>query len=492
VEEHIAWTNQGIDPDASVARSPRIDPRYAQRLIVIALALLLGVTWLGVADTLRRAADWPRDAWIFGCSITLLLVALAITLLRLDRMTRQRERMTRQRELALDQERSALAEKTAQLEATLAGMSDGIMMVDATLRLLAWNDKFPDFTGVPPEILRPGASMEDILRAQTKAGEFGAVDVEQEVAHRMAVLRAGGRTGTMQRTRPNQRMLELRRNPIAGGGFVTLYADVTARHQSEERLRQAEKMAAVGRLTAGVAHDFNNLLSSIIGNAELLERDLGSNPRQAQRLALVLQSAERGSDLVQRLLAFSRKQPLNPVQVDLNDIVRGMQDLLRSTLGRSIQVEAALGEALWQALVDPVQLEHVILNLAINARDAMPDGGTLTIATTNLTGTPHGADLPAGDYVSVAVADTGTGMTEEVLRNAFEPFFTTKPEGQGSGLGLSQVYGTATQSGGGIRIDSAVGRGTTVTVILPRAAAAAEAEGGCLQGAAHAPEQQVS
>ena len=152
---------------------------------------------------------------------------------------------------------------------------------------------------------------------------------------------------------------------------------------------------------------------------------------------MILQTAGRGADLVRRLLAFSRKQELAPVLVDLNQVVRGMGDLLRATLGRAIRVETKLDERLWPALIDPVQIEHVILNLAINARDAMPDGGTLTIATANTTLGRHGAtiDLPAGDYVVVAVSDTGTGMTEEVLRNAFEPFFTTKPPGQGSGSG---------------------------------------------------------
>jgi signal transduction histidine kinase len=439
-------------------------PRLNRLLIVAALVLLLGLTWLGVAGAMRQAAEWVRDAWFFGCGISLLLLALAVSLLRLDRLARRRE-------VALSRERSALAEKTAQLEATLAGMSDGVMMVDAALCLLAWNDKFPDLTGVPRDALRVGMTMEEILRAQAASGEFGAVDVEAEVARRMALLRSGGSTGTMQRARPNGRILELRRNPIAGGGFVTLYTDATARQQAEERLRQAEKMAAVGRLTAGIAHDFNNLLSSIVGNADLLERDIGANPVLARRVGIIQQSAKRGADLVQRLLAFARKQPLDPIAVNLNGIVRGMQDLLQSTLGRAVQVEMALEPRLWPALVDPVQIEHVILNLAINARDAMPEGGALSIATANLTvqESVSAEDLPVGDFVSVAVSDTGAGMSEEVLRNAFEPFFTTKPAGHGSGLGLSQVYGLASQSGGGVRIDSALGQGTTVTVLLPRA-----------------------
>ncbi len=164
--------------------------------------------------------------------------------------------------------------------------------------------------------------------------------------------------------------------------------------------------------------------------------------------------------------------------VDLNQVVRGMGDLLRATLGRATRVETRLDESLWPALIDPVQIEHVILNLAINARDAMPEGGTLTIATANTTlaRTRTAIDLPAGDYVAVAVSDTGTGMSEEVQRNAFEPFFTTKPPGQGSGLGLSQVYGLASQSGGGVQIDSVVGKGTTVSLLLPRAAEDTDAD----------------
>jgi len=442
--------------------------RISAWAIGIALTLLLAFTWLAVAIPRPPPGNpGPSHApWILAGASTALLIALASMLWRLSRLARQRE-------VALADDRASLANKTAQLEATLAGMSDGIMMMDADLRLLAWNDRFADFAGVPRNILNVGVSLEDILRAQAEAGEFGPVDVEAEVDRRMGLLQTGGATGTMQRLRPGGRVLELRRNPLAGGGFVTMYADVTARQHAEQRARQAEKMAAIGRLTAGIVHDFNNLLSTVIGNAELLDRDIaaGGTPTPERRVALILQSAERGAELVQRLLAFARKQPLTPAAVDLNAIVRGMQELLQSTVGRAVRLGTSLADELWPALVDPVQLEHVILNLAINARDAMPDGGTLTIATANLrqSGEGDADDLPPGDYVSLAVTDTGIGMTEEVRRNAFEPFFTTKPEGEGTGLGLSQVYGLASQSGGGAEIDSTLGRGTTVRIFLPRA-----------------------
>lgn len=372
-------------------------------------------------------------------------------------------------------DQAMLAEKTRQLEATLAGMSDGIMMVDAELRLLAWNDRFPQFTGVPPELLRIGMPMQDMVRAQAQAGEFGPVDIEREVVRRMNVMRRISSTGTIERRRPNGQVIELRRNPLPGGGFVTLYTDVTARHAAEERMREAQKMAALGRLTAGVAHDFNNVLATIMGSAELLERQLSSDPGVARKLAAILHGAQRGADLVRQLLAFSRKQPLVPMAVEPNNVVRGMSELLRSTLGGAVRVETKLA-ARWPALVDPVQFEHVILNLAINARDAMPGGGLLTIATADVgLGAPlESAGVAAGDYVVVSVTDTGSGMAPDVQRQALEPFFTTKPPGRGSGLGLSQVYGVASQSGGGVRIDSALGHGTTVSVYLPRATGAPE------------------
>jgi signal transduction histidine kinase len=411
------------------------------------------------AEAMHPAADWEREALLFAAGITVLVVSMAALLLREEYAGRRRH--------------DSLARQRAILEATINGMSDGIVMVDGDLRLMAWNQRFPEFTGVPADILRIGLPMEEILRGQVRSGEFGPVDVKAEVARRLALLRAGATMGTFERSRPNGRHIEIRRNPLPGGGFVALYTDVTERRQTEERLRQAQTMAAIGRLTSGVAHDFNNLLSAISGNAETLHDQLSEHPTHARRLAVILQATGRGSDLVRQLLAFSRKQPLTPVKADLNDIVHGMDGLLRATLGGTIRIETRLDAGLWLAMVDRAQFEHVTLNLAINARDAMPDGGVLTIATGNasLGSADLATDLPEGDYVVVAVSDTGTGMTDEVLDSAFEPFFTTKPPGEGSGLGLSQVYGVATQSGGGVRIDSAVGKGTTVSVLFPRAAA---------------------
>ncbi len=418
------------------------------------------------AAMLRQSRSWDRAAQGFGAAFTVLVLLLAALL-------GQSIRAGRRREAALASDRAMLAEKTRQLEATLAGMSDGIMMVDADLRLLAWNDRFSDFTGVPRDLLQVGRPMQDMLRAQARAGEFGPVNVEAEVARRIELMLGTNTVGMLTRQRPNGQTIELRRNPLSGGGFVTLYSDVTARHAAEAGMRDAQKMAAVGRLTAGVAHDFNNVLASIIGSAELLERRLRGDPAHRTRIAVILHAAQRGADLVRQLLAFSRRQPLDPVAVELNNVVRGMSDLLRTTLGGVVKVETRLG-ARWPAWADPVQIEHVILNLAINARDAMPDGGTLTVASADvmLEQPLHAAGLAPGAYVAVSVSDTGTGMTPAVQQQALEPFFTTKPPGRGSGLGLSQVYGVARQSGGGVRIDSTVGRGTTVTVYLPRASAA--------------------
>jgi len=243
------------------------------------------------------------------------------------------------------------------------------------------------------------------------------------------------------------------------------------RERAEAALRQAQRIEAVGQLTGGVAHDFNNLLTVLIGNIELIHRTATLDPETTDRLAAMRTAAERGAMLTGGLLAFARRQPLAPRPVDLSAAIDAMKGLLHSALGPRMTIETRPTPGLWPAMIDPTQFELVILNLVINARDAMPMGGIVTIDTTNIhRGPPSGAEEPVeGDYVAVTVRDTGIGMAPEVQARAFEPFFTTKPPGAGSGLGLSQVFGTARQSGGGVQIDSAPGEGTAVSVYLPRA-----------------------
>lgn len=256
-----------------------------------------------------------------------------------------------------------------------------------------------------------------------------------------------------------------------------LRAEIAEREQAEAALLQAQKMEAIGQLTGGVAHDFNNLLTAVLANLELAAGRVTS--AAARRLVgNAERAARRGARLTEQLLAFSRKQRLDLKAIDLNTLVTRMGDLLFRTMGGTVRVETMLQKDLWPAVADAGQIEMVILNLAINGRDAMPDGGRLTVATANIgAGDPQRPrDLVPRDSVAISVSDTGTGMSEEVLAKAFEPFFTTKAVSQGTGLGLSQVYGVVQQSGGTIRIDTQLGRGTTVTVYLPRAEASAAAE----------------
>ena len=253
-----------------------------------------------------------------------------------------------------------------------------------------------------------------------------------------------------------------------------LLGQIQERERVESTLRQMQRLEAVGQLTSGVAHDFNNLLTVVLGNIGFLERGLaaaGVDGRLAQRLGYMRTAAERGAKLTDQLLSFSRRQRLEPRSLDLNESIAGMRDLLQSTLGGSIQIETMLKHGLWCALVDPTQLELAVLNLAINARDAMEVGGTLKVEIENVTLGPatYPEEPPAGDYVAIRVSDTGTGMAEDIRAKVFEPFFTTKGPSKGSGLGLSQVLGFAKQSGGGVRIEFRVGEGTSVYIYLPRA-----------------------
>ncbi len=250
-------------------------------------------------------------------------------------------------------------------------------------------------------------------------------------------------------------------------------SDITERKLAEEKLQQAQKMEAVGQLTGGVAHDFNNLLTVILGTLEFVRDRVAGDRTALEMIERGVKASERGAALTHRLLAFSRKQTLMPTTIDLASLTSGMSDMLRRTLGETIVIGIAATGGLWPCRADPAQLENALLNLAINARDAMPDGGQLTIKTENIslqnnhTGAP--TDLESGNYVVLSVSDTGHGVSSETLAHVFEPFFTTKDVGKGSGLGLSMVYGFAKQSGGTATIDSAPGQGTTVRIYLPRA-----------------------
>ena len=254
-----------------------------------------------------------------------------------------------------------------------------------------------------------------------------------------------------------------------------LKAEAAEREAAEAQLRQVQKMEAVGQLTGGIAHDFNNMLAVVVGGIDLALRRLNGPRREVMmHLNNAMEGATRAAALTRRLLSFARSEPLLPERVDPNDLMRGMSDLLDRTLGERILIDFDVSSDAWPTYVDPHQLENAIVNLAVNARDAMDGEGRMRIATENVTlAANQVGDVRAGEYVKISVTDTGCGMTPEVLERAFEPFFTTKPVGKGTGLGLSQIFGFAHQSGGEVGIESQVGRGTIVSIYLPRTEAAA-------------------
>src|SRR5690348_7955311 len=298
------------------------------------------------------------------------------------------------------------------------------------------------------------SAVQSALRARRRQYEVQEHLLERELseAHLEDLVRE--RTGQLQETNEQLRQ------------------QISERRQVEAALQQAQKMEVIGQMTGGVAHDFNNLLAAVLGNLELAIRR-GRDGGIRHFLDGATQAAQRGAKLTTQLLAFSRTQTLQIEPIDLNSIVTRMGDLLFRTIGAMVRIETVLEKNLWPATADPSQIESVILNLAVNARDAMPNGGRLTISTANVPAREKGKprELSDGEYVMVAVSDTGTGMTDEVLKKAFEPFFTTKPVGSGTGLGLSQAYGIAKQSGGAISIATRLGEGTTVAVYLPRTTA---------------------
>jgi signal transduction histidine kinase len=351
-------------------------------------------------------------------------------------------------------------------------------------RLAAWIEAQPPWSDLPVVLLASrGAGLERNPGAQRFVQTLGNVSFIERPFHpttlvsvAKAALRGRRRQyearERLEVIRAAEELLERRvaeRTAELESANRQLAGQIAERERVESALHHAQRLEAVGQLTSGVAHDFNNLLTVVLGNIHMLQKG-ESDPYSLRRLSMVAQAAERGAQLTAQMLAFSRRQKLDPRPVDLNDTVKRMNDLLQSTMGGSVQIDTELHEGLWPAMIDPTQIELVILNLAINARDAMAVGGRLTVRTANVVRGPGERleDPPAGEYVLVEVRDTGEGMSQEVLGKVFEPFFTTKEVGKGSGLGLSQVYGLAKQSGGGVRIESALGQGCSVQVYLPR------------------------
>jgi PAS domain S-box-containing protein len=360
---------------------------------------------------------------------------------------------------------------TSETLATLVDASPtAIVALDLEMRVLTWNRAAERIFGF---------TAEDILghpyTAIVPQEESGGLQRLREQLLHGAVIR--GERLRRRRKDGSQREVTASGAALftadgAPSGFVVVLDDITEREAVEEQLRQAQKMEAVGQLTGGLAHDFNNLLCVVVGNLDLLRDRLDTGP-DAEILREALDAALRGADLTRRLLAFARRQPLQPRKLELNTVVSGTAKLLSRTLGEMVEVRLTLAGDIGAVLADPAQLEAALTNLAVNARDAMPGGGRLTIATRNATldadyAAAH-AEVRPGNYVLLEVTDSGTGMTAEVVARVFEPFFTTKEAGRGTGLGLSMVFGFAKQSGGHVKIYSEPGHGTTVRLYLPRA-----------------------
>ncbi|MGA7808629.1 CHASE3 domain-containing protein [Bradyrhizobium sp.] len=372
---------------------------------------------------------------------------------------------------SVEQLRELITKKLGELRATVdarkAGRNDealAIVRSDEGLRLMdAIRQSVTAMEAVEDRLLGEREARAEATNFRVQAGAGAA----------LLLIVAAGYLGLLI-TRRSFTELAAMRDKLASVN-AGLEEQMRQREQIESQLRQAQKMEAIGQLTGGIAHDFNNMLGVVSGSLELMERKLQKGETSIARfMDAALQATRRAALLTDRLLAFSRQQPLAPQPVNANALISSMSDLMRSTLGEHIQIETVTAAGLWPASADYHQLENAILNIAINARDAMPDGGRLTIETGNAYlddayARGH-AEVDPGQYVMVALTDTGTGMPADVAARVFDPFFTTKPTGKGTGLGLSQVYGFIKQSRGHVKIYSEVGEGTTVKIYLPRAA----------------------
>ncbi|HEX3498923.1 MAG TPA: ATP-binding protein [Stellaceae bacterium] len=353
------------------------------------------------------------------------------------------------------------------LQKTIDSVGHGIATF-ADGRLVASNTAFADLLVLAPTEIAAGRSIGEIEASERAKPS----PVLGDLAAQATRAAQAGRPIAVERQRADGSILELLYSPHRADGFTLSVTDVTASRRTDEYLRHAQRMEALGQMTGGIAHDFNNFLTVIILNLDYLQNDKGLADKHTRRLRLALDAAFRGSKVVRQLLAFARKQPLEPEVVVLAELMPGLVELVRRAVSDDIEVEFVSSFSSWHTMLDPLQLEAAILNVALNAAAAMPNGGKLTIELASVSldeayATRH-PEISPGQYILIALSDTGTGMPAEIVARAFDPFFTTKSDGQGSGLGLSMVYGFVRQSGGHIKIYSEPGHGTSVKLYFKR------------------------
>ncbi len=431
-------------------------------------------------------AAWT-NLWAVGlrrAGVVVIIILVTASALMVRRANRERESTFRALEASNARLEGIVAERTAKmrssaeiLDKAISGMPLAVFVTDLNANVVLANPVASRLLGIS---VGNRFSEWSKINQVFFADEVTPIPLEQRTVIRalrgepvdnveVFVRRVGAQKGVhlMANSRP------LRDAAGAVTGAVLVYHDVTETREIEHQLRQAQKLEAIGQLTGGVAHDFNNILTVITGTIDILARAVGHDPVMASIARMIDEAADRGAELTRRLVAFARKQPLQPRATDINALVVDSTKLLRPTLGEHVQIEAALDPAVWPALVDPSQLVAALINLALNARDAMPSGGKLTLSTGNLlldrTQAEMNVGVRSGNYVMITVADTGTGIPSAIQDKVFEPFFTTKEVGKGTGLGLSMVYGFVKQSGGHIEIDSEEGQGTAIKLFLPRA-----------------------
>ncbi|WP_119418855.1 hybrid sensor histidine kinase/response regulator [Desertibaculum subflavum] len=445
---------------------------FARNITVPTSAAMAAVIVVYLAGQGREGVESLRGALLINAILAqFIAIALLLSVARfreLYAMERARAAAAGERLAASEHLAQQLQASEARYRSLVENSLDVICMLDRGGRFRDVGPRSREVWGHAPDALR-GIALLDIVHADDReaASSFlqAAMQSDGPISSEIRIQAADGRAVPM---------LWLARWMASEQGIHAAARDVSERVEAEARIRQSQKLEAVGQLTGGVAHDFNNLLTVVIGNASMIERH-AKEQVIGSLAAMIRAAAERGADLTRRLLTFARRQPLRPQSVELAALVQGGLPLVTRAVGEHIVVKVDPAPAELWTKVDPAELESAILNLAINARDAMPAGGTLTLSMGQMEIGPAEAadsDLEPGRYVTLDVTDTGSGMTPEVMRRAVEPFFTTKPPGKGTGLGLSAVYGFARQSGGGLQLRSDIGRGTTITIQLPVAAPA--------------------